>query len=153
MNVVVWRHDRERAIAEEAAPRQVELWGTLVLVVTTVNVALAIPREGSWLYFVAIAAFFAVLLPGWAALRVVLLSVVAVAVWGLAGGVPAPTIVTAALGGVLISLVAHGTADMLARVVNESERRAQALATVAQSARAVASLAPRSSRNGWPTRP
>lgn len=142
VNVVVWRHDWEQAIRDGAAPRQVELWGMLVLVVATANVALAIPRDGSWLYFVAIAAFFSVLLPGWAALRVVLASVVAVATWGVAADVPAPTIVTAALGGVLISLVAHGTADMLARVVSESERRARALATVAQSARAVASLNP-----------
>lgn len=137
-----WRHDWDRAIEAGIAPRHAELWGVLSVGIVTANVSLAIPRRGSWLYFVVLALYFSLLLPQWPAVRVALLAMAGLVTWGLAGDVPTPTIVTATLGGVLIAMVAHGTADVLARVVSESERRAQALASVAQSARAVASLNP-----------
>lgn len=140
VTVAVWHHDWEGAIADGQASRRAEVWAVVVLAITTSNVVLAIPREGSWLYFVAIATYFALLLPARATVRVMVLSTAGLVAWGVAAAVQGPIIVTAALGGVLLSLVAHGTAGMLARVIGESDRRARALATVAQSARAVASL-------------
>lgn len=140
MALVVWRHDWPRAIAAGAASRHAELWAAALLLVVTVNVTVAIPRPGSWLYFLVIGAYFALLLPGWAMVRVMALSLAGLVTSGVVAGEQAPTIVTAALGSVLLSLVAHGAADMVARIVGQSERRARFLATVAQSARAVASL-------------
>lgn len=142
LNVVVWQHDWGRAVADGKAPRHAEWWAVALLLMVTLNITVAIPRQGSWLYFVVVSAYFALLLPGWAAVRVMALSTVGIAAWGVAAEVEVPTIMTAVVGGLLVSLVGHGTADMVGSTVAQSERRACTLATVAQSARAVASLNP-----------
>lgn len=140
---VVWRHDWSAAIARGHAHLQAELWAAVVLVGTVVNVTVAIPRPGSWLFLLVIAAYFSLLLPHAGTARVLVGCVVGVVLTeGVAAGAGAPAVLTACLGVTMAGIVAHGTADVIATVVAESERRARMLATVAQSARAVASLDP-----------
>lgn len=134
------RHDWTRRIASGDAPRDAELWATLLVLISLVNVTISIPRAGSWLYYLVIAGFFGMLLPARRALRVALLSVAAAAVAEVAAGSSPPVVLTAALGVALVAVVGHGTADVVGRVVAESSRRGRMLATVAQSARAIATL-------------
>lgn len=140
---VVERHDWSTAIARGRAHRHAEVWALVVLAAATVSVAVSIPREGSWVYFLVIAVYFSVLLPRLAAVRVVALTLGGVVLGeGVAAGAGTPQVLTAMLGVALVAIIGHGTADMVTRVVRQSERRARMLATVAQSARAVASLDP-----------
>lgn len=140
---VVERHDWASAIAQGRASRHAEWWAYAVLVVTTTQVLVAIPRSGSWLYHLVIAGYFAVLLPVRPAARVLVAALAGLVVAeALAAGTGAPQVLTAAVGVTMVAAVAHATAEVVVRVVGESDRRAQMLATVAQSSRAVASLDP-----------
>ena len=141
--VVVERHDWSSAMADGRASWHAELWAYAVLAATIVQVTVAIPRSGSWLYFFVIPLYFAVLLPAGPAARVLVVSLAGLLLGeGVAAGTGAPQLLTATLGVVMVTVVAHATAGVVVEVVGESERRARMLATVAQSARAVASLDP-----------
>lgn len=142
VNLLVARHDWSRAITDGTAPARAEAWALAFLVVATVNLAVAIPRPGAWLYFLVIAGFFALLLPAVRAVRVVGLSLLAAVGVEALVGVGPPVLVTSALGITLAAALAHGTGDMVGRVVAESRRRARLLGTVAQSAQTVAILDP-----------
>lgn len=140
---VVDHHDWSTAIARGRAHRHAELWALGVLAATGVSVVVSIPRPGSWLYFLVIAVYFSILLPRAATARVVVLSLVGVVLGeGVAADAGTPQVLTAVLGVAMVAIIGHGTAGMVTRVVRQSERRARMLATVAQSARAVASLDP-----------
>ena len=140
---VVARHDWSTAIARGRAHRHAELWALAVLVATGISVVVSIPRPGSWLYFLVIAVYFSILLPRAATARIVVLALVGVVLGeGVAAGSGAPQVLTTALGVAMVAIIGQGTGEMVTRVVRQSERRARMLATIAQSARAVASLDP-----------
>lgn len=142
LNLVVGGHDWGRSIREGTAPVRAEIWALVLVTVVTANLAVAIPRPGSWLYFLVIAAYFALLLPPPRAARLVVLSLAAAIGVGLSAGASSAVMATSGLGIALVSLLGAGTADMIGRVVTVSERRAQLLAVVAASAQTVTSLDP-----------
>ncbi len=139
---VVLRHDWEDAIRAGRAHAHAEVWALTMILVVTVNLSLAIPRPGSWLYFLIIGSFFAVLLPTPGALRVTALSLIGAVITELAAGSDQPLLVTASIVIVTVGLVGHGIGDMVARVLADSRRRAGLIATVAASAEQVSTLDP-----------
>lgn len=140
--LVVARHDWEGAIRAGRAHAHAEAWAVAMLVVITVNLSVAIPRPGSWLYFLIIGTFFAVLLPVAGALRVTVLSIGGAAVVEHASGSDGAALVTASVVIATVGLVAHGIGDMVARALADARRRAGLIATVAESAELVATLDP-----------
>lgn len=138
--VVVARHDWEGATLAGRAHEHAEVWALAMVAIVTVNLSVAIPRPGSWLYMLIIATFFAVLLPTPRAVRVTVLSLAGAVVVELAAGGDSAVVVTAAVVIVVVGLVAHGIGDMVARVLSDARRRAGLIATVAESAELVSTL-------------
>ena len=137
---VVARHDWEAATLAGRAHAHAEVWALVMIAVVTLNLSVAIPRPGSWLYLLIIATFFAVLLPTPGALRVTTLSLAGAVAVELAAGADGPVVVTAAVVIVIVGLVAHGIGDMVGRVLSDARRRAGLIATVAESAELVSTL-------------
>lgn len=137
---VVARHDWESAIAAGRGHVHAEIWAVAMLAIVTVNLGTAIPRPDSWLYFLIIAMFFAVLLPTPGSLRVTALAIAGAVVVEQAAGADGAVLVTAAVVIVTVGLVAHGIGDMVARVLADARRRAGLIATVAESADLVSTL-------------
>ena len=140
--VVVARHDWETAILAGRAHRHAETWAWAMLLVVAVNTSLAIPRPGSWWYFLIIGAFFAVLLPTPGAMRITAGAIVGAAAAELGAGSDGPTLVTASIVIMTVGLVGHGIGDMVTRVLADARRRAELIATVAESAELVTTLDP-----------
>lgn len=140
--VVVARHDWEAATLAGRAHVHAEVWALAMVVAVTLNLSLAIPRPGSWLYLLIIATFFAVLLPTPGAFRVAAMSLAGAVAVEFAAGADRVVVVTAAIVIATVALVAHGIGDMVARVLADARRRAGLIATVAESAEIVSTLDP-----------
>ena len=139
---VVARHDWDAAILAGRAHRHAETWAWAMLLVVAANTSLAIPRPGSWWYFLIIGSFFAVLLPTPGAMRVTVGAIIGAGAAELAAGSDGSTLVTASIVIVTVGLVGHGIGDMVARVLADARRRAELIATVAHSAEQVSTLDP-----------
>lgn len=150
--VLVWRAPWDRWLGTRVGSAALEAWGVGLVLIVAAAVGLAGEPDGEGhLYYYLIVVYFALVLEGGALLRLLGVTAVGLTALSMSAGLPPARIVTRIGVLILLSYLARAMRTLLSdrtsaaeRAMAESDRRAALLATVAGSARNLASLDPES---------